>query len=257
MVGHDCFIAHASVDGPAARALATHLAGRRTVFLAQRDLASGSWDEAIAQAQRNAAATIVLLSRDSTSAYYLMEEIAAAVELHRQGAHRIVPVALEPLASNQIPYGLLRLQRVTHEADWDRTVGAIEQLLERPGGPGRAARENGIARLQWRGPDGRPHALELRDGDAVTLGRGPACTLRFDDAAISTVHAELRLDGGVLSVRDLGSKNGSFVDGRAVRAPRVLRAGDCLRLGPRGPEILVVDTALPPTATATAPDARP
>lgn len=254
MAGHDCFIAHAAADGAAAHALAAQLAGHRTAFLAGRDVAAGGWDQAIARAQHDAGATVVLLSRASPSAYYLMEEIATAVALHRRGGHRIVPVALEPLAPEQVPYGLLRQQRVEHDGNWERTAQAVVRLLDGPATPARPSA--GVACLHGTGPDGRTLVLTLHDGEAATLGRGPDCALRFDDAAISSRHAEVRFAGGELSVRDLGSKNGSLVDGRPVREPRVLRAGDRLRLGPRGPEILVVDAAQPPTATATVADDR-
>jgi EAL domain-containing protein (putative c-di-GMP-specific phosphodiesterase class I) len=59
------------------------------------------------------------------------------------------------------------------------------------------------------------------------VGRLPGLTLRLDSESVSKEHAELFLRGGVLQVRDLGSKNGTFVNSERVgEAP--LREGDIL-----------------------------
>ena len=67
--------------------------------------------------------------------------------------------------------------------------------------------------------------LELLDGkdptrvrlasDAV-LGRGNACGLKISSRMVSRRHAELKVGGDDLRVRDLGSRNGTFVDGRRL-----------------------------------------
>lgn len=88
----------------------------------------------------------------------------------------------------------------------------------------------------------RPAALEIRqnlrggqvgwvhrvEGDAVTLGRENNDINFPDDPFISGRHAELRIVGGVLSVTDLGSRNGTFV---RVHGERVLKHGDYVFLG--------------------------
>lgn len=75
------------------------------------------------------------------------------------------------------------------------------------------------------------HDLPLL-GDAV-LGRdGTVATLVLDHPTISRRHAALVSDGAVATVRDLGSSNGTFVNGERVRAPRTLTPGDELRVGP-------------------------
>jgi DNA-binding NtrC family response regulator len=66
------------------------------------------------------------------------------------------------------------------------------------------------------------------------VGRDADCDLASDDASISRHHAELRFDGSVWSVRDLGSLNGTFLDGALaprIGGPRgVLAVGDTLFL---------------------------
>jgi pSer/pThr/pTyr-binding forkhead associated (FHA) protein len=66
------------------------------------------------------------------------------------------------------------------------------------------------------------------EGDVVTLGREGNDINFPDDPFISGKHAELRIAGGVLSVTDLGSRNGTFV---RVHGERVLKHGDYVFLG--------------------------
>ncbi len=49
------------------------------------------------------------------------------------------------------------------------------------------------------------------------VGRSPACQLMLDDRSVSGVHAKLVLDGNQLWLHDLGSTNGTFVNGRRVK----------------------------------------
>lgn len=74
----------------------------------------------------------------------------------------------------------------------------------------------------------RGQQFELR-GQAV-IGRGADCDLRLDEAAISRHHAEVLWEYVLYQVRDLGSANGTFLNGQQVlRAP--LNEGDLLELG--------------------------
>jgi len=65
-------------------------------------------------------------------------------------------------------------------------------------------------------------------GDVVSLGREGNDINFPDDPFISGRHAELRISGGVLSVSDLGSRNGTFV---RIEKERVLKHGDYVFLG--------------------------
>jgi pSer/pThr/pTyr-binding forkhead associated (FHA) protein len=66
------------------------------------------------------------------------------------------------------------------------------------------------------------------EGDVVTIGRENNDINFPDDPFISGRHAELRIAGGVLSITDLGSRNGTFV---RVHDERVLKHGDYVFLG--------------------------
>jgi pSer/pThr/pTyr-binding forkhead associated (FHA) protein len=67
--------------------------------------------------------------------------------------------------------------------------------------------------------------------DRVVVGRGTEADLRINDPGVSRRHAELRLEGnGALVVEDLGSTNGTLVDGERVEHRR-LEDGATVRVG--------------------------
>jgi len=65
----------------------------------------------------------------------------------------------------------------------------------------------------------------------LVAGRSREADLVIDDPFCSDLHARLSVDGGRLTVHDLGSKNGSFVNDTRLTAPCTLGPGDTLRLG--------------------------
>lgn len=65
----------------------------------------------------------------------------------------------------------------------------------------------------------------------VTIGRSSKCDVVLDDPNVSRAHAELRPRGGSWVLTDLGSTNGSSVNGRRIDAPTVVKPGDELELG--------------------------
>lgn len=69
-------------------------------------------------------------------------------------------------------------------------------------------------------------------GDEVTVGRGGGCGIVLpDDGFVSTVHARVFRRGDEVLVEDLGSRNGTFVNGERVVAPTRLRRGDHVQFG--------------------------
>ncbi|MDX1620598.1 MAG: FHA domain-containing protein [Nitriliruptorales bacterium] len=79
-------------------------------------------------------------------------------------------------------------------------------------------------------PEGKPTVVSL-DSTRVVLGRGGNSTVKVDDVYISDEHAEVMPDDGGWSVRDLGSTNGTYLNGAKVTLPRPLAACDQLRVG--------------------------
>lgn len=86
------------------------------------------------------------------------------------------------------------------------------------------------AYIEIRG-SGPPELFPL-DRDRTTIGRseGNDVTLR-DDRLVSHVHAVIESYGASYSLRDLGSSNGTFVNGQSLVGEQVLRPGDEIRLG--------------------------
>ena len=69
------------------------------------------------------------------------------------------------------------------------------------------------------------------EGEDVSVGRAESNDLVLDDGAVSAVHATLARYRGWWCLKDLGSSNGTFVNGEPVISERRLRAGDEIRLG--------------------------
>lgn len=67
--------------------------------------------------------------------------------------------------------------------------------------------------------------------DSVVLGRSPEADLLLDDPYASMFHLRLTMDGGTMSLADLGTTNGTYVNGRRITSPVVLNAGDSVQVG--------------------------
>ncbi len=92
--------------------------------------------------------------------------------------------------------------------------------------------------LEERGRARAQTPLLLIDGKRVvispagaTIGRGRASDIVLDDPNVSRQHAEIRPRGGSWVITDLGSTNGSELNGRRLEGSEVLRSGDEIELG--------------------------
>jgi hypothetical protein len=88
-----------------------------------------------------------------------------------------------------------------------------------------AADSAGVFRLWVMGRE-----IVLREGENV-LGRAPEATAWIDDDAVSRRHARVLLSAGAATLEDLGSKNGTFLNGRRLEAPAPLADRDEIRIG--------------------------
>ena len=73
------------------------------------------------------------------------------------------------------------------------------------------------------------HAIP--DGETV-LGRHPACTIQLDSTTVSRRHAQVTKVNGEYFVEDLGSGNGTFVNGKQIAGRTQLAHDDRIKLGP-------------------------
>ena len=93
------------------------------------------------------------------------------------------------------------------------------------------------------------HRLPLREGENV-LGRDPAVDVVLDDDTVSRRHARVVVTAGTAALTDLGSKNGTYLQGRRVEGTAALKDRDEILVG----SVLLVFSAPDPdrpTATRT------
>jgi pSer/pThr/pTyr-binding forkhead associated (FHA) protein len=87
----------------------------------------------------------------------------------------------------------------------------------------------------------RGQRQELDAGARIRFGRHPDCEVSFDahrDIDASSRHAELRTSGEGWVLVDLGSSNGTYVDGvRVTEAPVVQNTAIDMEFGPGGPRV--------------------
>jgi pSer/pThr/pTyr-binding forkhead associated (FHA) protein len=72
-------------------------------------------------------------------------------------------------------------------------------------------------------------AFDLTDG--ALLGRGDQADIVLEDSFASTSHARLMPHGEVIVLEDLGSTNGTYLNGEPLRGAQPLHAGDRIRIG--------------------------
>ena len=106
----------------------------------------------------------------------------------------------------------------------------------------------------WK-PSGRE--LVPLTGDRVTVGKASTNAVSLDhDPTVSRLHAILENHGSAWSIRDVGSRNGTFVNGEKIAAERVLHSGDEVRVGKSRMVYLEARQAGEPAEEATiVPDA--
>ena len=68
-------------------------------------------------------------------------------------------------------------------------------------------------------------------GDVLVIGRSSSCDIHVPDSEMSRRHAEVSSHNGGVVVRDLGSTNGTSVNGGMISSPTTLAAGDVIVVG--------------------------
>jgi len=98
--------------------------------------------------------------------------------------------------------------------------------------------------------------METLEGARNVLGKAPQADIAFDNPYVSRQHAEIAFAGDAYSIRDLGSKNGTFVDGQRVgQTPRQLDGGEVIELGLG--QVVATFRLGSSTITLPGPSARP
>src|SRR5689334_22936516 len=123
------------------------------------------------------------------------------------------------------------------------------------------ASQQGVRELLIHTPDGKTRSLQL-DRDRFSLGRSSSNELCYaDDAGLSRQHLVLERKGEDWVLRDLGSKNGTFVNGNRIAEPLTLGPNDRVTAGhlilefadkitaPSNTVVFVESTAAAPVST--------
>lgn len=74
-------------------------------------------------------------------------------------------------------------------------------------------------------------ATYLLDTDVTRAGRNPDSEIFLDDVTVSRKHAEFRREDGRFRLHDLGSLNGTYLNGELVENPKQLNRGDEVQIG--------------------------
>jgi hypothetical protein len=92
-----------------------------------------------------------------------------------------------------------------------------------------------------------PGKLYRLDASEIIVGRDATNTVAINDAEVSRKHARLSLHGSAYVIQDLGSTNGTFVNGQRITGSQVLNIGDTVSFGEN--IVLMYEAALDPNAT--------
>jgi FHA domain len=94
-------------------------------------------------------------------------------------------------------------------------------------------------------------------GPNFKIGRGETCHLRPNSEQVSREHAEFTIGGDSVSVRDLGSRNGTLVNGKALTGEARLKDRDLVQVGPLTFAVSIAEVAAPAAKAAPAAAAVP
>jgi pSer/pThr/pTyr-binding forkhead associated (FHA) protein/NADPH-dependent 2,4-dienoyl-CoA reductase/sulfur reductase-like enzyme len=121
------------------------------------------------------------------------------------------------VGNSELTFGL----QVMAPRDQTGPAGLPDEPLERP------PADTGVtARLTWDG-----HEFDVSE-DVFQIGRDDQdAKVHLDDPAASWLHAEVTRHGDALYLRDLGSRNGTYVNGELVAVPHPLADGDVIHIG--------------------------
>lgn len=161
----------------------------------------------------------------------LGDELRAVVEEHaiQQQYTMVGRVTVSFEQAEDLDTGVFRVRSTTTKratAADQAAAAALGQAAAPPGQPdqpGRAGPAGGSPPAPARPAvprisleiDGQTHQVP---GTSTVLGRGQESDIVLDDPGVSRRHVEVRVEGGGVIARDLGSTNGTFVDGERVQS---------------------------------------
>jgi ribosomal protein L40E len=118
---------------------------------------------------------------------------------------------------------------LVREESGEATMALTPDQVDENGGDVAAAGISGPA-LVVRSGGGRAGETFHLDRDQTTVGRSPDCDIFLDDVTVSRKHAVVKRSEGKLTIEDLGSLNGTFLNRRRIESGD-LADGDELQIG--------------------------
>jgi S-DNA-T family DNA segregation ATPase FtsK/SpoIIIE len=115
------------------------------------------------------------------------------------------------------------------DAPW-ASVLAQGDVVDLDGGLASATTSDGGVELVIVGGPNAGRRIPLRDG-AQVLGRAGHADIALDDPSVSREHVRVEVDGTTVRVTDLRSRNGTFIEGRAITSTEDLEPGRVLEVG--------------------------
>lgn len=107
---------------------------------------------------------------------------------------------------------------------------------------------------------GKPEGKEIPVRvSSFIIGRSAECHLRPNSELVSRQHCQFTIDGEVVRLRDLGSSNGTIVNGERLTEEAIINDGDLIQVGPLAFQVILQSTtaAVPVRVNATAGAAPP
>ncbi len=141
------------------------------------------------------------------------------------------PVTVRFEEAEDLDTGVFRVRSHTTKgprSQQPRPAAGAPQAPQAPGAPYAPQAAAGPVTQPWLELNGRTQ--NLRPGKNV-LGRGAEADDVVDDPGVSRKHAEVHFDNGQVRLVDLGSTNGTFVDGERVANVMVLQEGSTITMG--------------------------
>src|SRR5262245_26476526 len=93
------------------------------------------------------------------------------------------------------------------------------------------------------GQGARTRVVPLPGAKEVTFGRLPTCTVHVEHDSVSRTHARVVKRGAHVTVEDLDSRNGTWINGKRIKGPQRVSPGDEIVVGP-ATAILAITTSM-------------
>jgi pSer/pThr/pTyr-binding forkhead associated (FHA) protein len=102
-----------------------------------------------------------------------------------------------------------------------------------------------------------PGKIFPMEGDVLTIGREAGNAIVINDAEVSRKHTQFVFQGGKYIVTDLGSTNGTFVNGQRLTGQHILQPGEIISLGEQINLLFEAIIPVDPNATMMSPGRQP